>query len=96
MKILEIDEERRRFSLSIKRVEGQNMPMGDLGAQMEAAEGTAETPTEGSEVVAAGPVAGEGTPVLAGYGGVNPPPRHPRTRRLRFRMKRLARSLRLR
>ena len=37
VKILEIDEERRRLSLSIKRVEGQNMPMGDLGAQLEAA-----------------------------------------------------------
>jgi small subunit ribosomal protein S1 len=45
VKILEIDEERRRLSLSIKRVEGQNMPMGDLGAQI-AAE------AEGSEVVA--------------------------------------------
>jgi small subunit ribosomal protein S1 len=37
VKILEIDEERRRLSLSIKRVEGQNMPMGDLGEQLEAA-----------------------------------------------------------
>src|SRR6185312_14599780 len=36
VKILEIDEERRRLSLSIKRVEGQNMPMGDLGEQIEA------------------------------------------------------------
>jgi small subunit ribosomal protein S1 len=35
VKILEIDEERRRLSLSIKRVEGENMPMGDLGAQLE-------------------------------------------------------------
>src|SRR2546421_1963211 len=30
VKILEIDEERRRLSLSIKRVEGQNMPLKDL------------------------------------------------------------------
>jgi small subunit ribosomal protein S1 len=45
VKILEIDEERRRLSLSIKRVEGQNMPMGDLGEQIAAAEG-AETETE--------------------------------------------------
>jgi len=37
VKILEIDEERRRLSLSIKRVEGENMPMGDLGEQIEAA-----------------------------------------------------------
>ena len=35
VKILEIDEERRRLSLSIKRVEGQNMPMGDLGEQLQ-------------------------------------------------------------
>jgi small subunit ribosomal protein S1 len=48
VKILEIDEERRRLSLSIKRVEGQNMPMQDLGAQLEEAEG------QGAE--AAGPV----------------------------------------
>src|SRR5213596_2775741 len=34
VKILEIDEERRRLSLSIKRVEGQNMPLRDLGAQV--------------------------------------------------------------
>jgi len=34
VKILEIDEERRRLSLSIKRVEGQNMPMQDLGDQI--------------------------------------------------------------
>jgi small subunit ribosomal protein S1 len=51
VKILEIDEERRRLSLSIKRVEGQNMPMGDLGEQMQAAEGasaeTSDTPTAG-------------------------------------------------
>jgi small subunit ribosomal protein S1 len=39
VKILEIDEERRRLSLSIKRVEGQNMPMQDLGAQIAEASG---------------------------------------------------------
>jgi small subunit ribosomal protein S1 len=44
VKILEIDEERRRLSLSIKRVEGQNMPMGDLGAQIAEAEGGDEAP----------------------------------------------------
>jgi small subunit ribosomal protein S1 len=53
VKILEIDEERRRLSLSIKRVEGQNMPMGDLGEQMQAAS------DEGSDVEPAGPVADE-------------------------------------
>jgi small subunit ribosomal protein S1 len=53
VKILEIDEERRRLSLSIKRVEGQNMPMGDLGAQIAAG-------AEGSDDAApAGPVADE-------------------------------------
>jgi small subunit ribosomal protein S1 len=41
VKILEIDEERRRLSLSIKRVEGQNMPMQGLGDQLAAAAGEA-------------------------------------------------------
>jgi small subunit ribosomal protein S1 len=50
VKILEIDEERRRLSLSIKRVEGQNMPMGDLGQQIAAAD------AEGPDATAAGPV----------------------------------------
>jgi small subunit ribosomal protein S1 len=53
VKILEIDEERRRLSLSIKQVEGGNMPMGDLGEQIEAS-------AEGSEELPAGPVATEG------------------------------------
>jgi small subunit ribosomal protein S1 len=39
VKILEIDEERRRLSLSIKRVEGQNMAMAGLGEQIAEAEG---------------------------------------------------------
>jgi small subunit ribosomal protein S1 len=55
VKILEIDEERRRLSLSIKRVEGQNMPMGDLGEQIQAAEGSDETAPDESQP--AGPVA---------------------------------------
>ncbi len=56
VKILEIDEERRRLSLSIKQVEEQKMPMGDLGAQIqEASEGSAE----GSDAEAAGPVVAE-------------------------------------
>ncbi|HET8956116.1 MAG TPA: 30S ribosomal protein S1 [Solirubrobacterales bacterium] len=50
VKILEIDEERRRLSLSIKRVEGQNMAMAGLGEQIAQAEGVqeaeAETPAE--------------------------------------------------
>ncbi|HEX3323597.1 MAG TPA: S1 RNA-binding domain-containing protein, partial [Solirubrobacterales bacterium] len=62
VKILEIDEERRRLSLSIKRVEGQNMPMGDLGAQIaEAEEASAEDgeASEDSDAAPAGPVTGE-------------------------------------
>jgi small subunit ribosomal protein S1 len=64
VKILEIDEERRRLSLSIKRVEGQNMPMGDLGEQLEAAESGAEgseasAAEESEEPQAAGPAAEE-------------------------------------
>jgi small subunit ribosomal protein S1 len=52
VKILEIDEERRRLSLSIKRVEGQNMPMGDLGEQLQEA-----ADAEGLSAPPAGPVA---------------------------------------
>jgi small subunit ribosomal protein S1 len=63
VKILEIDEERRRLSLSIKQVEEQRMPMGDLGAQIqEASEASAEdseATAEGSEAAPAGPVATE-------------------------------------
>jgi small subunit ribosomal protein S1 len=46
VKILEIDEERRRLSLSIKRVEGQNMPMQGLGEQIQAAEGQSDEPAD--------------------------------------------------
>jgi small subunit ribosomal protein S1 len=46
VKILEIDEERRRLSLSIKRVEDQNMPMQDLGDQIQAAEAADVAPEE--------------------------------------------------
>ncbi len=69
VKILEIDEERRRLSLSIKRVEGQNMPMQGLGDQLQEAADTdegqddpstgpvaEESPDEGSDVASAGPV----------------------------------------
>jgi small subunit ribosomal protein S1 len=51
VKILEIDEERRRLSLSIKRVEGQNMLLKDLGAAIQAASG-AEEPAEAETVEA--------------------------------------------
>jgi small subunit ribosomal protein S1 len=58
VKILEIDEDRRRLSLSIKRVEGQNMPMQDLSAQIAAAQGITteeapEAPAEGGSEEAA-------------------------------------------
>lgn len=46
VKILEIDEERRRLSLSIKRVEGQNMLLKDLGAALAAASGGGEEAVE--------------------------------------------------
>jgi small subunit ribosomal protein S1 len=51
VKILEIDEERRRLSLSIKRVEGQNMAMAGLGEQIAQAEGgqAEETGSEQTE-----------------------------------------------
>jgi small subunit ribosomal protein S1 len=52
VKILEIDEERRRLSLSIKRVEGQNMPLRDLGAQVQEAQQAelSATPTETPDI----------------------------------------------
>jgi small subunit ribosomal protein S1 len=52
VKILEIDEERRRLSLSIKQVEGQNMAMAGLGEQIAQAEGAED---EGTEVQAEPP-----------------------------------------
>jgi small subunit ribosomal protein S1 len=52
VKILEIDEERRRLSLSIKRVEGQNMAMAGLGEQIAQAEGGQTEGGEGGEAEA--------------------------------------------
>ena len=49
VKILEIDEERRRLSLSIKRVEGQNMAMAGLGEQIAQAEGSQDAETAEAE-----------------------------------------------
>jgi small subunit ribosomal protein S1 len=73
VKILEIDDERRRLSLSIKRVEGQNMPMGDLGEQIEASgEGSDEVLDEDSQ--AAGPVAGGSPPAHPPEGQPPTPP----------------------
>jgi small subunit ribosomal protein S1 len=77
VKILEIDEERRRLSLSIKRVEDQNMPMGDLGEQIQDAAAGAEagetSTDEGADGSAAGPVA-EGDPSSSQAAGDVPPP----------------------
>ncbi|HET9185596.1 MAG TPA: S1 RNA-binding domain-containing protein, partial [Solirubrobacterales bacterium] len=57
VKILEIDEDRRRLSLSIKRVEGQNMPMQGLGEQIAQAEGAAaDEDAQDEGATAAGPV----------------------------------------
>ena len=67
VKILEIDEERRRLSLSIKRVEGQNMPMQGLSEQIAAAGG------EGSEDSSAGPVAEDVSPALQESPSSTPP-----------------------
>jgi small subunit ribosomal protein S1 len=75
VKILEIDDERRRLSLSIKRVEGQNMPMGDLGEQVAAAGG--DTDAESPEAESpAGPVAEESSSSsqAAGEEPTSPPP----------------------
>jgi small subunit ribosomal protein S1 len=59
VKILEIDEERRRLSLSIKRVEGQNMAMAGLGEQIAQAEGgPAEEAEEQAEEPQAPPPTG--------------------------------------
>ncbi len=57
VKILEIDEERRRLSLSIKQVAEGKMAMGDLGEQIDAA--AAGDSAEGSEESAADPVVEE-------------------------------------
>jgi len=70
VKILEIDEERRRLSLSIKRVEGQNMAMAGLGEQIAQAEGQTD---EGQEPSAAGPVSDSGLS-LAGESSESSPP----------------------
>jgi small subunit ribosomal protein S1 len=83
VKILEIDEERRRLSLSIKRVEGQNMPMQNLGEQLQDAAESESAPAgpvagEGSESAPAGPVAEEGSgSAPAGPVAEGDPPTHP-------------------
>jgi small subunit ribosomal protein S1 len=69
VKILEIDEERRRLSLSIKRVEGQNMPMQGLGEQLQAAEDSAD---EGGQ--AAGPVVEDDSPAHPPESSPSTPP----------------------
>ncbi len=72
VKILEIDEERRRLSLSIKQVEDQNMPMSDLGAQLAAANG-GDQDEDSSEVSAEGPVAESEGPAGGGEASVLDP-----------------------
>jgi small subunit ribosomal protein S1 len=81
VKILEIDEERRRLSLSIKRVEGQNMAMAGLGEQIAQAEGQATETAEESAAIeaaeqepsAAGPVSDSGLS-LPGESSESSPP----------------------
>ena len=73
VKILEIDEDRRRLSLSIKRVEGQNMPMQDLGAQIAQASGAVEVEESPAEAAAVEAEAtGEGEPPVEADAVVEP------------------------
>jgi small subunit ribosomal protein S1 len=72
VKILEIDEERRRLSLSIKQVAEGKMAMGDLGEQIDAA-AAGETSSEGSEGSTAGPVAESEGPAGGGEASVLDP-----------------------
>ena len=80
VKILEIDEERRRLSLSIKRVEGQNMPMGDLGEQLAAGRGVGRGLGGRPRVLSP-----RTTPRPRRLRARSRPRRHPRMRRLRPR-----------
>jgi small subunit ribosomal protein S1 len=79
VKILEIDSERRRLSLSAKRVEGQILPLprpADAGKEAVAPEGTAE-PAEGetaSEPVAQGGVEAAASPPEAELGAAEVEP----------------------
>jgi small subunit ribosomal protein S1 len=62
VKILEIDEERRRLSLSIKQVSEGKMAMGDLGEQIDAAAAEDESSDESSDGSTSGPdAASEGS-----------------------------------
>ena len=102
VKILEIDEERRRLSLSIKRVEGQNMAMAGLGEQIRRsgrghegaeAEDDARPPIEAAEGRAA-VAAGAAAEVAEEPADRRGPPRTlprlpPRPRRLRPTLPRL-------
>jgi small subunit ribosomal protein S1 len=73
VKILEIDEERRRLSLSIKQVEGQNMAMAGLGEQIAQAGGVEVSEDEGPDAGAAGPVSDSGLS-LSGESSESSPP----------------------
>jgi len=73
VKILEIDEERRRLSLSIKQVEENRMALGDLGEQIEAA---GEDSDQDDADQSAGPVAAGDPPpppVAEASSGAVPP-----------------------
>jgi len=77
VKILEIDEERRRLSLSIKQVAEGKMAMGNLGEQIDAAAATDEGSEEQPEAdQPAGPVAAGDPPppaVAKASSGAVPP-----------------------
>src|SRR5688500_14456701 len=76
VKILEIDEERRRLSLSIKRVEGQNMPLRDLGAQVQEAQAAqvTATPDETPDLDLSEEVFSEPPPDVEGEAGTEAAP----------------------
>jgi small subunit ribosomal protein S1 len=62
VKILEIDSERRRLSLSVKRVEGQVLPIRELGADDQPEAGADDQPEAGADDQ---PEAGTDEPVAA-------------------------------
>jgi small subunit ribosomal protein S1 len=86
VRILEIDSERRRLSLSIKRVEGQNLPLRQLEPEGEAAEGAAGDPASNLDDVPelelsedmftaeGAPPAADGEPAVAAEPAAEPEP----------------------
>ena len=65
VKILEIDSERRRLSLSAKRVEGQVLPLHPIDLSEVDAEADGDEDPQAAYVVEAAPAEGEAEPVVA-------------------------------